>query len=316
MSLCLLDQKLGSHSQSDASSHKFSLKGRQTGGMHRGHSWVFRAESSDTMMAWYEDIRNLTEKSGEEKSAFVRRHARSASASSFSGASSDGMEEDEADAVPYSAGQSMKGADQPNPQQRPEPGGRFPSSDLMVHRRERGVQAPPSHNSSSSDERDGEGPAVAHGALGQTKHHTYGSHRAEAEITERGPQSNDLKMSTQRPMLDAQGDEGNANGTTLPVVTKSSGVDHADWATNPNEAAALRGGQMSSLALESQDQTAGTFSGTRGPHDESDDASQRPIQGDDIPITGHMGPKVTRQDTSNTLSDIHIPGEWSRESRG
>ena len=62
-------------------------------------------------MAWYDDIKSLTEKSGEEKRAFVRRHARSHStgsqmAPSFS---SDGLDEDEADKVPYSAGAALLG---------------------------------------------------------------------------------------------------------------------------------------------------------------------------------------------------------------
>lgn len=52
MSLYLPEQKLGSHSTFGASSNKFMLKGRQTGAMHRGHSWVFRAESYETMLAW------------------------------------------------------------------------------------------------------------------------------------------------------------------------------------------------------------------------------------------------------------------------
>jgi hypothetical protein len=52
MSLYLPEQKLGSHSSEGSSSNKFMLKGRQTGSMHRGHSWVFRAESFETMSAW------------------------------------------------------------------------------------------------------------------------------------------------------------------------------------------------------------------------------------------------------------------------
>ncbi|PFH63054.1 hypothetical protein XA68_10095 [Ophiocordyceps unilateralis] len=56
MSLYLPEQKLGSHSAEGGASNKFVLKGRQTGAMHRGHTWVFRAESHDTMMAWYDDI--------------------------------------------------------------------------------------------------------------------------------------------------------------------------------------------------------------------------------------------------------------------
>lgn len=150
MSLYLPDQKLGSHSQPGSSSHKFILKGRQTGSMHRGHHWVFRAESYDTMLAWYEDIKNLTEKSGEERNAFVRRHARSVSQGSARSVSSNGdLEEDEADDVPYSANQSMiaNEAVRDGPQQRPSPGGRFPS-DLQI---ERNLQAPLPGSSGSSE---------------------------------------------------------------------------------------------------------------------------------------------------------------------
>ncbi|KAK1075298.1 phosphatidylinositol 4,5-bisphosphate-binding protein, partial [Friedmanniomyces endolithicus] len=77
MSLYLLDQKLGSKSEVGSSSNKFMLKGKQSGRGHAGHNWVFRAETHDTMLAWYEDIRVLTESSGEARNAFVRQHARS-----------------------------------------------------------------------------------------------------------------------------------------------------------------------------------------------------------------------------------------------
>ncbi|MBE7182757.1 MAG: hypothetical protein INR71_16385, partial [Terriglobus roseus] len=82
MSLFLPDQKVGSHSQSGGSSHKFALKGRQTGRGHTGHNWVFRAETYDTMMAWYDDIQTLTSTTPTERDAFVRKHARSMSAGS------------------------------------------------------------------------------------------------------------------------------------------------------------------------------------------------------------------------------------------
>ncbi|KAI7971626.1 hypothetical protein EIK77_002627, partial [Talaromyces pinophilus] len=140
MSLYLPEQKLGSHSQPDSSSHKFMLKGRQTGAMHRGHAWVFRAESYDTMMAWFDDIASLSEKTGEARNAFVRNHVRSLSGNSIrpSSISSDGvMDEDEADHTPYSSqsavlrrASSVKGE---TPAQRPSPGGRFPS-DVQIDR--------------------------------------------------------------------------------------------------------------------------------------------------------------------------------------
>lgn len=126
MSLCLADQKLGTHSEPDSSSAKFMLKGRQTGGMHKGHSWVFRAESHETMLAWYQDIKALTEKTGEERSAFVRSHARSVSGNSERprSFSSDGLEEDEADRVPYSADAASLSEQNPveAKPQRPQPG--------------------------------------------------------------------------------------------------------------------------------------------------------------------------------------------------
>jgi hypothetical protein len=150
MSLYLPDQKLGSRSQPGSSSHKFVVKGRQAGSMHRGHTWVFRAESYETMLAWYDDIKSLTEKTGEERNAFVRRHAsvRSASAGSTRSSSDFGLEEDEADAVPYSANQSIvnQAVTVRETPTRPSPGGRFPS-DLNVKRDLR----PLSPSSGSSD---------------------------------------------------------------------------------------------------------------------------------------------------------------------
>jgi hypothetical protein len=153
MSLYLPDQKLGSRSQPGSSSHKFVLKGRQTGSMHRGHTWVFRAESYETMLAWYDDIKVLTEKSGEERNAFVRRHAsvRSTSAGSHrsarSGSSDGALDEDEADAIPYSANHSLVSQPVREQSSRPSPGGRFPS-DLNINRN---LQEPLSPSSGSSD---------------------------------------------------------------------------------------------------------------------------------------------------------------------
>lgn len=125
MSLYLLDQKLGSKSEPSSSSHKFMLKGKQSGGMHKGHNWVFRAETHETMLAWYEDIRVLTETTGEQRIAFVRKHARSVSGYSERGTvSSDGMEDDEADVAPYAADAASLRAPEPAEErpQRPLPG--------------------------------------------------------------------------------------------------------------------------------------------------------------------------------------------------
>ncbi|KAF3490499.1 PH domain-containing protein [Arthroderma uncinatum] len=155
MSLYLPEQKLGSHSTPESSSHKFMLKGRQTGSMHRGHAWVFRAESHETMLAWYHDIKALTEKTGEARDAFVRRHARSYSGASYRTASisSDGvMEEDEADKTPYSADHIMQNQASPihdntaTQWRRQKSVGRFPS-DVQINQH---LNAPLSPSSSES----------------------------------------------------------------------------------------------------------------------------------------------------------------------
>ncbi|KAL0939453.1 ph domain protein [Colletotrichum truncatum] len=148
MSLYLPEQKLGSHSSEGGSSNKFILKGRQTGSMHRGHTWVFRAESHDTMMAWYEDIKALTERTPQERSEFVRGHVRSLSQSSHRSTSSDGVV-DEDDDEPFSADTAVAASTSSRQDlRRPEAGGRFPS-DIQVNA-QRGLQAPLSPSSVSS----------------------------------------------------------------------------------------------------------------------------------------------------------------------
>ncbi|MCJ1310981.1 hypothetical protein MMC25_004650 [Agyrium rufum] len=198
MSLYLPEQKLGSHSNTDSSSHKFMLKGRQTGSMHRGHGWVFRAETYDTMMAWFNDIKSLTEKTGEERNAYVRKHARSLSGSSQKAPSinSDGaLDEDEADEVPYSATapqfeQSSPVAREAKLVERPQPGGRFPS-DINVNRN---LQVPLSPSSGSSDDRDvlaPTGAATGVGAaagVGAHQHHHRQQQEQQLEQYQQQPQ--------------------------------------------------------------------------------------------------------------------------------
>lgn len=184
MSLYLPEQKVGSHSNEGGSSNKFILKGRQTGGMHRGHTWVFRAESHDTMMAWYEDIKALTEKTLEERNQFVRSHSRSLSRSSRRSVSSDGLV-DEEDEEPFTA--DTESFTNPGPRQheatprRSQAGGRFPS-DIQVNA-QRGLQAPHSPSSVSSgfqDNKDPVVPPIVTGALsgpaaGESEHQGYGT---------------------------------------------------------------------------------------------------------------------------------------------
>ena len=120
------------------------------------------------MLAWYEDINSLINKTGEERNAFVTRHKRSLSTGSARSVSSDGgLEEDEADQVPFSTSQSVNQgvAQQSELPSRPSPGGRFPS-DLQV---DRSLQRGPSSGSSSEVGLD---LATAAGGL-QTAHASY-----------------------------------------------------------------------------------------------------------------------------------------------
>ncbi|PTB62456.1 hypothetical protein BBK36DRAFT_1185416 [Trichoderma citrinoviride] len=152
MSLYLPEQKLGSRSSEGGPSNKFILKGRQTGAMHRGHTWVFRAESHETMMAWYEDIKALTETSPEDRVAFVRSHSRrSTSRSSHRSISSDGLDEEE-DEEPFTATEQdvIPGPRLDSASRRPQPGGRFPS-DMQVNA-QRGLQVPQSPSSVASSQ--------------------------------------------------------------------------------------------------------------------------------------------------------------------
>ncbi|SPO01343.1 related to transcription factor ASK10 [Cephalotrichum gorgonifer] len=160
MSLFLPEQKLGSHSKEGTASQKFILKGRQAGGVHRGHTWVFRAESYDTMMAWYADLKVLTEQTSKERNElFVRGGSvstRSGSRASRRSTSSDARAVDEEDDEPFSAGESVDvGSRQDGgAAKRPQAGGRFPS-DLQVNDARGGAEAPGSTSSVSSGPANG-----------------------------------------------------------------------------------------------------------------------------------------------------------------
>jgi hypothetical protein len=216
MSLFLPEQKLGSHSQPYSSSHKFMIKGRQTGTIHSRHSWVFRAESHDTMLAWYEDIKKLNEISTHaERNAFVTSHRRTLSTNSQragSVSSDGGMDEDEADQVPYSAGASSvtQEAKEASPQ-RPEPGGRFPS-ELQV---DRALQAPLSASSEDSI-RDYEVIATTGSSLGTSLPFGMGHQSYDADA------------------IDKTGDSGQETyraGSSAPYqeTNRNDGSMYGDW---------------------------------------------------------------------------------------
>jgi hypothetical protein len=92
------------------------------------------------MLAWYEDIKALTEKSPQERNAFVRQHARSFSGASqrsnsrAGSVSSDGIV-DEEDEEPFSATNSdmiTQGPKQDVLTTRPKPGAEVPGLERIA----------------------------------------------------------------------------------------------------------------------------------------------------------------------------------------
>ncbi|KAL9050793.1 MAG: hypothetical protein Q9162_006414 [Coniocarpon cinnabarinum] len=331
MSLCLLDQRLGSKSANDASSHKFSLKGRQSGGVHRGHSWVFRAESFDTMMAWYDDILNLTEKPSAERNEFVRRHARSVSAGSqkASSISSDGVEDDEADEVPYSANQSVKREVIDPPPKRPSPGGRFPS-DINVERLKSTPQATSQSSGSSYQEQE---PMMA-GAVAQS--------RSAAAPVETQPQQD---QSNSSPVLMKQqqtyvGDEPAHQRHSLQrgnsVHNTSSGAGGAghnssheasdleepsQGGSKAREPAAMLGADFVGAGTgDAKSTISSSAASTEYPQEVEERQDQTTQTATDhtsrggLRPTGHLFPSVLRHDTEMSVRQLHVPGEWTQES--
>lgn len=130
------------------------------------------------MMAWYEDIKNLTEKTGEARNAFVRRRAPSLSGSvgyyrpSIDSERALAVEDDEADGTPYmadrhalsssSAAQSHRGDEHEHEnwrqqqQRSSQAGGRIPGeikTNTGTSRHIRSPSSPNSPNSPQSSER-------------------------------------------------------------------------------------------------------------------------------------------------------------------
>lgn len=91
MSLPLDSCEMAEHSRKDERNpntyHKFVLHAKQGGGiLRKGHNWVFRAESYDAMMNWYNDLKRLTQlPTPQARSTVAWERKRSSRLSSISG---------------------------------------------------------------------------------------------------------------------------------------------------------------------------------------------------------------------------------------
>jgi len=336
MSLYLPEQKLGSHSTEGGSSNKFILKGRQTGSMHRGHTWVFRAESHDTMMAWYEDIKALTEKTPQERSEFVRGHSRSISRSSQRSVSSDGVV-DEPDEEPFAAEAAVA---KQTPRQdmlprRPSPGGRFPS-DIEVNAA-RGLQAPlsPSSASSGFPEQDRELIAAA-GALpgGGFDQHLLGYGGTTRTPLEEAPSrgaviGHEAQVDGVNPYTGEYLKRGSAYA---PAVLTNGVVPRTLSGREAQKTPLLHGadrgetGQPGLLALRGPEAAPGggagvnsaAVAGTPATSSLLSSLDDRAVQERQASGTAHTPVKTTRptsgprSDSVPTISHLHIPGEFPK----
>jgi len=340
MSLYLPEQKLGSHSVEGGSSNKFVLKGRQTGSMHRGHTWVFRAESHDTMMAWYDDIRALTERTPEERSNFVRGHVRSLSRTSQrSSMSSDGVGDDDEE-PPFAASSAAVSQHprQDTPSRRPS-GGRFPSEISVNTQRDSHVPlSPRSVSSGYAEHIDRITTASDSSNVPRSTGERHRSHEAlEDELGEprvfqvRNNQEiaapslrfidsrgGDDLYHAQEPRLATPVELYDLSGT----IGQNTGLDRTSL-LHPTEAAraSRRLSQVSSNSEpvsadhEYVPSGAGSPAGSRPPMDQRD-ATKGAANG--IPYGDKpQQPRSTgRNESAPTISHLHIPGEYPKGSSG
>lgn len=319
MSLYLPEQKLGSHSKEGGSSNKFVLKGRQTGTMHRGHTWVFRAESHDTMMAWYDDIKTLTERTSEERSNLVRANSRSISRTSQrSSLSSDGVVDDDED-PPFAAtvapvNQHPK---QDSLSRRPS-GGRFPS-DLQVNA-QRGLQVPVSPLSVSSG--GGENP----------DNYFFSSSGQPGTQVERKPGDNQDVGHAARTHRDDVQRQAMIDGETNQLPRMTSPSDNLA-STGANTAAMYANGegpvwaepmpvpvptskqQPSTIPLPVNAQQASSAKAEQQAAWDGDRTAGSEVNGD-ATAEGRLIRRGggARNDSVQTISHLHIPGEYPRGS--
>ncbi|KAK4159663.1 hypothetical protein QBC43DRAFT_221597 [Cladorrhinum sp. PSN259] len=349
MSLYLPEQKLGSHSEEGGSSNKFVLKGRQTGSMHRGHTWVFRAESHDTMMAWYEDIKTLTERTPEERSNLVRANSRSISRSSGrSSLSSDGAIDDDEDPPFMANAASVNQQQQPRQdslQRRPS-GGRFPS-DLQVNA-QRGLQVPTSpisvssgHNGYNRQQQQqhpdhdviAAASALPGGHFGQQE---FGSEsQPQREVIFQQPYNGERPVigspgnhsAEQRGVVQGYTDQnGQRAGSMVDSAYSNSNQSHqgyktadgAVWAEPAPVHVPIMRNQAQTLS-ESADagnnqmyttqHGVATVGGQGGIPREMNGGG---IAGDEKQV--RPGATTTRTDSAPTISHLHIPGEYPKAS--
>jgi hypothetical protein len=324
MSLYLPDCTLGNHSEPVAVSHKFVLKGRQTGGMHTRHSWTFRAETHAKLLEWYEDIKKLIELSGAGRDAFVASHLpTSAEEQNQEVDDATLLANDEADEIPYSASnynaQPASALDTPK---RPEVG-RFPS-DIRL---DRGIQEARRPSSSgddryvliSTDPNDPANPrhhSRSSSTFSYDENHPY-TQTMESKKEEVVPVMANVPPEVERKMsirhdygTHEQALMNRRNSSTRQVPsrkpTSSYGVDPVTG--QPDPAVYGSGIPVDWAQLIHENEARNRPSLGRGPPSRKPTASY----GYD-PITGAPDQQAGSLSTTASARDIHVPGDYPKD---
>ncbi|KAE9572512.1 hypothetical protein CGMCC3_g11368 [Colletotrichum fructicola] len=303
MSLYLPEQKLGSHSSEGGSSNKFILKGRQTGSMHRGHTWVFRAESHDTMMA--------CSRSQHEFEAGLAP-SRSSVSSGF-----DNWDRDAA-AQPSALPGGMLGTVHLNGYggTARTPMEQTPSNAALVSQqaKEDGVNPYTNEPLRRSQSLHKDSQAAYLYATGMQRAHTQQAAPTRPEEDVQRTSSIDHDRGLETPGGNSQYGQwmnGNTKSSQVTSSTDNQRQDASDYSVSAKpgnddiNVAAVAAGTSASRGLNNiHTQQSGTSSGTPNPRNQD---LFRQTQSAPRPTAGTI-----RNDSVPTISNLHIPGEYPK----
>ncbi|KAF4416964.1 Phosphatidylinositol 4,5-bisphosphate-binding protein SLM1 [Colletotrichum fructicola] len=320
MSLYLPEQKLGSHSSEGGSSNKFILKGRQTGSMHRGHTWVFRAESHDTMMAWYEDIKVLTERTPQERSDSRSQHEFEAGLAPSRSSVSSGFDNWDRDAAaqPSALPGGMLGTVHLNGYggTARTPMEQTPSNAALVSQqaKEDGVNPYTNEPLRRSQSLHKDSQAAYLYATGMQRAHTQQAAPTRPEEDVQRTSSIDHDRGLETPGGNSQYGQwmnGNTKSSQVTSSTDNQRQDASDYSVSAKpgnddiNVAAVAAGTSASRGLNNiHTQQSGTSSGTPNPRNQD---LFRQTQSAPRPTAGTI-----RNDSVPTISNLHIPGEYPK----
>jgi len=284
-------------------------------------------------MAWYEDIKAVTERTPEERINLARENSRSISrASQRSPVSSDGVGDEED--PPFMANvASVNQTPRPDSSSRRPSGGRFPS-DLQVNA-QRGLQVPVSPVSVSSSYDDGfnhHDPFMTSAASGgDTGPQSLGFQGVSlARRIEREPQGGPVQYPSTAGAPAASDPAGHPASARVQSQQTGGTYDGPTWAEPVPIPLPHQAQPLSSSRNTTTDSVGGDLYNSQGTATANGDHISGRLQpgmsyGADMTQHGMSGPavenevlprpgSVMRTDSVPTISKLHIPGGYPRGS--